>query len=461
MITNNYGIELVNVSKIYRSYSTPQQRLMELLSIGKREYFRETRALDDVSFSLEKGARFGIVGENGSGKSTLLKVLAGVLQPSEGIVKVNGRVSALLELGAGFNSELSGRENITQFCLLHGMHRDDITEAVPEIIKFSELGDAVAHPVKTYSSGMAVRLGFACAVYVRPDILIVDEALSVGDAYFQNKCLNKIRSMLDDGVTFIYVTHSADSIRSLCTQGLWLEKGKMKLLGASRDVGAAYQKEIFSRLVRAGMQPSNDLLKDPHADTDDESNLSPSDSTVPQLRRADQARQTAFSSRVDPLRTGSGEIRIDDIVLINSEGAECDAVELEEKVRIRVFFHSSGTPPGKCALAIGITDSSGKQLVHLNSELHGFFASDATPHIQHVIEFAFKNPLCPGEYGLSGGIGILAKHPQNRAQSIVESVVDYCVGGARFSVSFPENDTKHDLWGVVHVDYAVSMTSLD
>jgi len=120
MAYDNYGIELENVSKIYRSYSTPQQRLMELLSIGKREYFRETRALDNVSFSLEKGARFGIVGENGSGKSTLLKVLAGVLQPSEGIVRVNGRVSALLELGAGFNSELSGRENITQFCLCTG-----------------------------------------------------------------------------------------------------------------------------------------------------------------------------------------------------------------------------------------------------------------------------------------------------------------------------------------------------
>ncbi|MBR8501791.1 ABC transporter ATP-binding protein, partial [Burkholderia cenocepacia] len=247
------AIEVSNVSKIYRSYSSPRHRLLELMAAGRKQYFRETRALDDVSFTLEKGGRFGIVGENGSGKSTLLKVLAGVLNPSMGSVNVSGRVSALLELGAGFNPELTGRENIIQFCMLHGMHYEQALEAQPEIIRFSELGDAVSHPVKTYSSGMSVRLGFACAVYVQPDILIVDEALSVGDAYFQNKCLHKIRTMLDQGTTFIYVTHAADSIRSLCTRGLWLEKGRVRLLGASTEVGAAYQSEVFSRMVRAGI----------------------------------------------------------------------------------------------------------------------------------------------------------------------------------------------------------------
>lgn len=453
-----HAVELVDVTKVYRSYSSPQQRLKELLAGGKRRFYRETRALDGISFSLEQGTRFGVVGENGSGKSTLLKVLAGVLQPTEGEVHIRGRVSALLELGAGFNPELTGRENIAQFSMLHGVHKDEALDALPNIIQFSELREAVDHPVKTYSSGMAVRLGFACAVHVRPDILIVDEALSVGDAYFQNKCLNKIKAMLDDGITFIYVTHAADSIRSLCNTGLWLEKGRPRLLGPSRDVGAAYQKDIFSRLVRAGMAPT-ELEAPGEANEADASQDARGDS--PRLRRADEARQAAFSARVEPLRTGSGEIRIDDIVVVNQQGGECDAIEIDERVRVRAFFHVNARPPGKCALAIGITDSVGRQLLHFNSELHGLYASDAAPHIQHVIEFEFVNPLCPGEYGLVGGVGVLAAHPQNKSQSIVETVVDHCAGGARFSVRFPEKDTRHDLWGVVHVDYAASMISLD
>src|SRR5262245_19848508 len=191
---NGSAIEVQNVSKLYHTYSNPQHRLLEILSGGRKRYARETRALDSVSFTLEQGARLGIVGENGSGKTTLLKVLAGVLTPSSGSVQVHGRVSALLDLGAGFNPQLPGKENIRQFCMLHGMRREEIEEAIPNIIKFSELKDAIDHPVKTYSSGMAVRLGFSCAVYVKPDIFIVDEALSVGDAYFQNKCMHIIKS---------------------------------------------------------------------------------------------------------------------------------------------------------------------------------------------------------------------------------------------------------------------------
>src|ERR1700754_351129 len=165
------AVEVDQVSKIYRTYPSPRHRLLELVSGGRRRYAHETRALDHVTFSLQKGARLGIVGSNGSGKSTLLKVLAGVLTPTTGRARVRGRVSALLELGAGFNPELRGRDNIRQFCELHGMHKAEIDAAMPDIIAFSELRDAVDHPVKTYSSGMAVRLGFACAVYVRPDIL--------------------------------------------------------------------------------------------------------------------------------------------------------------------------------------------------------------------------------------------------------------------------------------------------
>jgi len=451
---NNLVIELANVSKIYRSYPTPRHRLLEIISGGRKSYSRVTRALDDVSFALKRGDRLGIVGENGSGKSTLLKVLAGVLTPTAGTVKVNGRVSALLELGAGFNPQLPGRENIKQFCMLHGMRREETEQALPDIIQFSELREAVDHPVKTYSSGMTVRLGFACAVYVQPDILIVDEALSVGDAYFQNKCLHKIRSMLEEGVTFIYVTHAADSIRSLCKEGIWLERGRMRLHGASTEVGAAYQSEVFSRMVRGGYETGEyDCKKEMESvDTDIKSS---------NVGAVDGARKQAFAERVEPLRTGSGEILIDDISIVDDSGSETDSLELDSAVRIRVFFHVVSVPEGKCNIGLGVTDCNGNSLIHFSSFVHNVYASDAAPHIPQMVEFSFHNLLCPGSYGIDAGIGVLSGSLSNNGQYVVESVIDHCSGGARFSVRFPDKEINKNLWGAVHVDYTTKMMSLD
>jgi lipopolysaccharide transport system ATP-binding protein len=452
-------LELDRVCKIYRSYSTPQHKLLEMLSGGRKKYFRETRALDDVSFSMQPGDRLGIVGENGSGKSTLLKMLAGVLTPTSGKVIVRGRVSALLELGAGFTPELTGRENISQFCMLHGMHVDEIAEAIPHIIRFSELGEAVEHPVRTYSSGMAVRLGFACAVYVQPDILIVDEALSVGDAYFQNKCLSKIRSMLDDGITFIYVTHAADAVRSLCNRGLWLERGKVRLAGNSATVGGAYQSEIFSRMVRAGIAGSVGKPGSEEPATESGGlNIEHEDNTS---RHWDSDRAAAFAARVEPLRTGSGEIRIDDICLVDTGGNETDHVEYGQAVKVRVYFHVESPTPDRCVLSLGVTDANGRQLIHFNAGLRGLYASDAAPHVQHLYEFVFDNTLCPGQFGLVAGVATLNQHPQNKGQTLIERVIDYCSGGARFTIPFPTESPDHDLWGIVHVNYTVSSHTLD
>jgi lipopolysaccharide transport system ATP-binding protein len=380
----------------------------------------------------------------------LLKVLAGVLTPSAGSVQVNGRVSALLELGAGFNPDLPGKENIRQFCMLHGMQRDEIDAALPEIIKFSELRDSIEHPVKTYSSGMAVRLGFACAVYVQPDILIVDEALSVGDAYFQNKCLHKIRSMLDQGTSFIYVTHAADSIRSLCNQGLWLRYGKVEMSGDARDVGAAYQSEVFRRLVRAGF--------DTMPATDDAPQAEGASAEHSQI---DQARVQAFAERVAALRTGSGEIQVEDISIIDESGTDTDSLGLDEQLRIRVLYRVKSTPPPSAVLNVGITDSSGRQILHFNPMFSGIYASNAPRGVPQMMEFTFKNILCPGEYGVTAGIATLFDNPKNHGQTLVDSVVDYCPDAGRFTVRFPDVPVQRDLWGIVHVDYAVTATSLD
>jgi lipopolysaccharide transport system ATP-binding protein len=446
---NRSAIELQNVSKLYRTYSNPQLRMLEILSGGRKRYAKETRALDGVSFSLEQGGRLGIVGENGSGKTTLLKVLAGVLTPSSGSVQVHGRISALLDLGAGFNPELSGKENIRQFCMLHGMHREEIEEAVPNIVKFSELRDAIDHAVKTYSSGMAVRLGFSCAVYVKPDILIVDEALSVGDAYFQNKCLHRIKSMLDVGTTFIYVTHSADAIRALCNQGVWMERGRIRLAGSSIQVGAAYQSDVFRRMVQAGIETEQARKGDSEL--------------VPEIQEGmpiNQPRHEAFEERVAPLRTGTGEARIQDIVLISDGGADTDSVAFHARCRVRVFYRVERALPDGCALTLGVTDSSGREVFHFNSASQGIFLSTDGLRVR-VIEFEFDNHLCPGEYGLIAGIGTFVRNPRNNGQRLIEEITDYCVGGARFTVRYPDNDSNHDLWGIVHVPFYVSECVMD
>lgn len=449
--SNPLALDIQSLTKVYHSYARPFDRLKELIVADGKAYSREVRALDDISLQLPVGGRLGIIGENGSGKSTLLKVIAGVLSPTEGSVKVNGRVSALLELGAGFNPNLSGRENILQFCMLHGLAAAETERAVPEIIAFSELGDAIDHPLKVYSSGMSMRLGFACAVYVKPDILIVDEALSVGDAYFQNKCLHKIKSLLDGGTTFLYVTHAADAIRSLCETAIWLENGRVRMKGSASDVGAAYQSAIFSRMVRAGLEPPSEAAE---ASTSDPHVSGP-------VSKRDPARIKAFEDRVAPLRTGSGEIRIDDIEVINSRGEETDTLDFGEETTIRVFFHARKELATRAVLNVGIMDRTGRQLVHMNPMFQDAFASDAPLDQPHVIDFRFRNPLCPGEYGVAAGIAVLTMDPRTNAQTLIAEVIDYCAGGSRFSILYPEDKEQRDLWGVVHIDYDAKMRAID
>lgn len=429
-------IELTNVSKIYHTYPTPRHRLLDLLRGDKQRYARKTHALDDVSLSLTAGSRLGIVGVNGSGKSTLLKVLSGVLTPTSGTVRVKGRISALLELGAGFNPELSGVHNIRQFCLFHGLGLDETEAALPEIMRFSELNEALEQPVKTYSSGMAVRLGFACAVYVKPDILIVDEALSVGDAYFQNKCLHKIKSLLDDGVTFIYVTHAADSVRSLCQQGIWMEHGKVRLSGSASAVGAAYQSDVFQRMVNAELKDATPTLTPKKAPT-------PNDD-------AQQQRRNAFAERVAALRTGSGQARIVDIRIVDEQDNDTDTLGFRTPCRIQVLYQTHEALTQTYAIAVGITDQNGTQLMHFNSQEQGLYLVAEPSSAIHMMEFAFTTALCPGEYGLISGISTFVENPVQPGQLLLNEVVDYCAGGARFAVRYPEPDLSLNVWGVVH-----------
>lgn len=241
-------IKVQNLSKIYKLYDNPTDRLKESLSIRKRKYHKEHYALRDVSFEIKKGQTIGIIGTNGSGKSTLLKIITGVLSKTTGEVNIKGKISALLELGAGFNPEYTGRQNIYLNGTMLGYTREEIDEKIDDIIDFADIGYFIDQPVKTYSSGMFVRLAFAVSINVDPEILIVDEALSVGDIRFQQKCYRKIEQFKSEK-TVIMVSHDIGSINKFSDKVIWIEQGKLMDIGDPIEISKKYQAYLMNSKI--------------------------------------------------------------------------------------------------------------------------------------------------------------------------------------------------------------------
>ena len=233
-------IEFSAVSKSYSIYDSPGDRLNELLTLNRSSFHRDFWALRDLTFDIRRGETFCIVGENGSGKSTLLQIVAGILSPTSGTVAVNGRVSALLELGSGFNPEFSGRDNIYLNGAILGFSRKDMDRKYQDIIDFAEIGDFIDQPVKTYSSGMLVRLAFSVAIHVDPDILLVDEALAVGDIYFRQRCMRKVHELRARGITILFVSHATGDVKALGDRALWLDHGCLRDIGETDRVVSKY-----------------------------------------------------------------------------------------------------------------------------------------------------------------------------------------------------------------------------
>ena len=244
-MSDDIVITLKHVSKVFKRYHRPVDRLKEILLPGNPQA-DEFWALRDISFNVAKGETVGIIGRNGSGKSTLLQIIAGTLQPTNGEVKVAGRISALLELGSGFNPEFTGRQNVFFNGRILGLTQEEIEERFDEIAAFADIGEFIDQPVKSYSSGMFVRLAFAVAINVEPDILVVDEALSVGDEAFQRKCFARIFAIQEAGTSVLFVSHSAASIVELCNKALWIDQGEVLLNGTPKNVVAQYQRLIYA-----------------------------------------------------------------------------------------------------------------------------------------------------------------------------------------------------------------------
>jgi lipopolysaccharide transport system ATP-binding protein len=246
-MSSDFAIKVEGLSKCYQIYDRPQDRLKQMLVRGRKQYYRDFWALKDVSFEIKKGETVGIIGRNGSGKSTLLQMICGTLNPTSGSVQTNGRIAALLELGSGFNPEFTGRENVYMNAALLGLTKDEINQRFDAIAAFADIGVFIEQPVKTYSSGMYVRLAFAVIAHVSADILVVDEALSVGDAVFTQKCMRFIRSFQEHG-SLVFVSHDIASVQNLCQSAIWMAQGQVRQTGFSKNVTEAYLQDTLQQV---------------------------------------------------------------------------------------------------------------------------------------------------------------------------------------------------------------------
>lgn len=352
------------ISKVYRIYSSQKARLAEWLT--RRPHHREVWALRDVSFTLERGASLGIVGENGSGKSTLLKILTGCAYASAGSLRKEGKVAAILELGMGFHGEFSGRDNASLNAALLGLSPAEVRRAVPRIIEFSELGPAVDLPLKTYSSGMVMRLAFAVAVSVDPDILIIDEALAVGDGYFQKKCVDAIRDFQARGKSVLLCSHSLYYVASLCGEALWLREGRAQRLGPARDVTVEYENYLNAR--KAGARPREAERPTPARITGARL-LNARGDAVGQF-----AFQQPFAAELDitsedadlPLRLGFVLFRNDEVEVFTSTSLDHPPLRGKTRYRCRVEMDRLPLVKGLYKPAFFLTDPEGLHVYHIH-----------------------------------------------------------------------------------------------
>ncbi|HWQ14792.1 MAG TPA: ABC transporter ATP-binding protein [Roseiflexaceae bacterium] len=387
------AISVRDVGKMYRIYDRPQDRLKQMLMwrFG-RHYGREFWALRDISFEVRRGETVGIIGRNGSGKSTLLQIIAGTLAPSTGEVQVRGRVAALLELGSGFNPEFTGRENVYLNGAILGMSEAEIDARFESIAAFADIGEFIDQPVKLYSSGMVVRLAFAVQAHVDPEVLIVDEALAVGDMFFQAKCMACMRRLIDDGVTVLFVSHDIGAVKSLCRRALLLDRGRLQLDGAASSVAEAYM-----ALKRASDQ---EVVVD--------SGAAPPD-PVPAGGLATQqlfTANSAFQRRAAFQRTRNGKAHFANVQLLDSAGREIEHVAYEQEVVLRMAVEITEDIPGTLLYAYQIKDQHGVEVVYSDSLIEGTSLVAPRRGDRYVIEWQFTVSLQPMQYNITVALSI-------------------------------------------------------
>lgn len=345
-MSDDIVIKVDGLSKCYQIYDQPRDRLkqfviprLQRLAVQTpKQYFREFWALKDVSFEVKKGEAVGIVGRNGSGKSTLLQIITGTLAPTSGSVSTQGRIAALLELGSGFNPDFTGRENVYLNGALLGFSTEQINNKFDAIAAFADIGQHLDQPVKTYSSGMLLRLAFAVQVQVEPEILIVDEALAVGDALFQKRCFQRIEKLVSDGTTLLFVSHDQESVRTLTNRALLLNKGKSAAWGLSSEVVLEYRKLLHDEETAYFCS----LTKDMTERAKQTSAESVSVEAAPSIPRKTDSLATSVTEgmRSERLSFGDGEVKIIQVETLDADGQPCSMFYPGERLRIRVTCES-------------------------------------------------------------------------------------------------------------------------
>ena len=409
---NEYAIDVQNVSKIYKLYDRSRDRLAEALHLTKKKLSKDHYALDQISFQVKKGETVGIIGTNGSGKSTILKIITGVLNPTAGQVDIDGRISALLELGAGFNMEYTGIENVYLNGTMIGFTEEEIKAKLDSILEFADIGDFVYQPVKTYSSGMFVRLAFAVAINIDPEILIVDEALSVGDVFFQAKCYHKFEEFKKEGKTIVIVSHDLSSISKYCDRVILLNKGHKLAEGEPKKIVDLYKKLLVNQLTDDDLEDYED---ETNGNNKKESSIEHKENTPENLdviskeaaitpesvEKEGKCWKDYMMENPDVIDYGTKEIEITDYCILDENGYISNNIEkgAEYTVRFKVHFNEKVDDP---ILALTIKDIKGTEVTGTNTmyEKVNFESEEGT---DRIVSFTQRMNLSRGNYLLSFG----------------------------------------------------------
>jgi lipopolysaccharide transport system ATP-binding protein len=378
------AVEFEHVSKSYAVYESPADRLMELATFGVASRHRDFHALTDLTFSVGRGEVFCIIGENGSGKSTALQLVARIFEPSAGEVRVNGRVSALLELGSGFNPEFTGRENVYMNGAILGLSKKELDQRYSSIEAFAEIGEFIDEPVRTYSSGMAVRLAFSVAIHVDPEILVVDEALAVGDAWFRQRCMRRINEMRDRGVTIIFVSHSVTDIHAIGDRALWLEHGRARAIGDASSVVAQYLAAVAGDAT--GDAAGDEVVAEPEAVRADV--------------RKDSIALVESIPNIDH-RAGDGGAEILGIALLDEFGDPLRLMIPRSVILVRISARACRDLP-RPDIGVRMRNHLGLDFAATSAAREGHMPGPMTASDAVTVDFQFEIPeLYPGAFSFS------------------------------------------------------------
>ena len=417
------AIKVNNLTKRYHLYSKPQDRVKEALHPFKKKYHHDFYAMNDVSFEIKKGETVGIIGKNGAGKSTLLKMITGVLTPTHGSIEAHGKISSLLELGAGFNPEMTGMENIYLNGTLMGFSKEDMDSRVDDIIEFADIGEFIYQPVKMYSSGMFARLAFSVSINVDPDILIVDEALSVGDMAFQMKCFKKFQDFQEQGRTILFVTHALDTVIRYCSRGIVIDGGQKVYEGTSKDAvdsfkkilsGDFYEEDKERKKAKAIEVQSTQLLK------------------------------SSFETHKELDTYGNNKVQIIDYGTLDNEGNPADILDYNSTFSIvmKVKFNESLEDP---IFAFTLKDVRGLEITGTNTYMKHVVTGSYKKDDSITITFKQKANLQLGKYALSLGCVNLNEHGVEVYNRIYDAMLFEIIGSEQM-VGF------YDLQSEVSID---------